>query len=103
MLYIFDSAEKLLSILPRDNILEAIHKEVLNGENIFRFVMSASDINAEYVREGNLVAFRDLDAYWQVFEIKNITDVHSEIFTRTAYCEHIFYELLDDIVEDKRL
>ena len=102
MLYIFDSAEKLLSILPRDNILEAIHKEVLNGENIFRFVMSASDINAEYVREGNLVAFRDLDAYWQVFEIKNITDVHSEIFTRTAYCEHIFYELLDDIVEDKR-
>ena len=29
-------------------------------------------------------------------------DLHGDGLTRTAFCEHIFYELLDDIVTDKR-
>ena len=81
---------------------DAVHKEVLNGENALTFVVPAGQSGAAYVLEGNLVAFKDLDSYWQFFEIKKIVDLHSDGLTRTAYCEHIFYELLDDIVTDKR-
>lgn len=80
----------------------AIHKEVLNGENIFQFTIPSKQIQTAYVQEGNLVAFRDLDSYWQFFEIKRLVDLHEDGLTRTAFCEHIFYELIDDIVTDKR-
>ena len=102
MLYIFDSAEKLITTLPKGSFFEAVHREVLNGENTFQFTISANSEHSEYVVEGNLVAFRDLDSYWQVFEVKRLVDVHGDGLTRTAYCEHIFYELLDDVVTDKR-
>jgi len=81
---------------------DAVHREVLNGENTLEFTVGGNLDDAEYVREGNLVAFRDLDSYWQFFEIKRLVDTHGDGLTRTAYCEHIFYELLDDIVTDRR-
>ena len=81
---------------------DAKHREVLNGENIFKFTIPANQASTSFVAEGNLVAFRDLDNYWQFFEIKRIVDLHGDGLTRTAFCEHIFYELLDDIVTDKR-
>ncbi len=81
---------------------ETKHREVLNGENTFRFTVPAGEADAAYVQAGNLVAFKDLDADWQIFEIKQLVDLHGDGLTRTAYCEHIFYELLDDIVTDKR-
>ena len=99
MLYIFDATEKLIETLPEGSFFDAVHREVLNGENTFEFTIPAG---SEYVIEGNLVGFRDLDSYWQVFEIKRLVDQHGDGLTRTAYCEHIFYELLDDIVTDKR-
>ena len=99
MLYIFDSTEKLITTLPKGSFFNAVHYEVLNGENTFEFTIPTG---SDYVVEGNLVAFRDLDSYWQVFEIKRLVDVHGDGLTRTAYCEHIFYELLDDIVTDRR-
>jgi phage minor structural protein len=81
---------------------DPVHREVLNSENVFQFVVPANQADAAYVQEGNLVAFKDLDAYWQLFEIKRLVDTHGDGLTRTAYCEHILYELLDDIVVDKR-
>ncbi len=81
---------------------DSIHREVLNGENTFTFTVPADKADAACIQEGNLVAFRDLDSYFQFFEIKRIIDKHGDGLTRTAYCEHIFYELLDDIVTDKR-
>ena len=81
---------------------DAVHYEILNGENTFRFTVPADQADAAYVLEGNLVAFRDLDSYWQVFEVKRLVDLHGDGLTRTVYCEHICYELLDDIVTDKR-
>jgi len=106
MLYVFNSAEQLQTVLKNDGdacpYYDAIHTEKLNGENVFIFTVPANHLDSQYVVEGNLVAFRDLDQNWQLFEIKRVTDVHGEGLTRTAYCEHIFYELLDDIVIDKR-
>ena len=80
----------------------AIHHEALNSENTFTFTVPAGHPFAQYVAEGNLVAFKDLDQDWQLFEIIRVTDVHGNGLTRTAFCEHAFYELLDDFIEDRR-
>ncbi len=81
----------------------AAHTEQLNGQNTFTFSVPADHANAQYVTEGHVVAFRDRDDYWQFFEICRVLDVHgSEGLIRTSYCEHVLYELLDDIVTDRR-
>ena len=69
MLYIFDNTETLITTLPKGSFFNAVHRQVLNGENTFQFTIPTG---SEYVVEGNLVAFRDLDSYWQVFEIKRL-------------------------------
>lgn len=81
---------------------DAVHTEKLTGENIFTFSVPANHQDAQYVTEGNLVAFKDLDGNWQLFEIKRVTDTHDDDLIRTAFCEHVFYELIDDFIEDKR-
>jgi phage minor structural protein len=82
--------------------LDAVHTEKLTGENTFSFSVPADHADAQYVTERNLVAFKDLDAVWQLFEIKRLVDLHGDGLTRTAYCEHAFYELIDDFIEDVR-
>lgn len=89
-------------MLPSGSFFDAVHREVLNGENTFNFTVPVNNTDTVYVEEGNYVGFKDLDSYWQVFEIKRIVDLHGDDLIRTAYCEHIFYELIDDIVTDKR-
>lgn len=81
---------------------DAVYTEKLTGENTFTFTVPADHVDASYVVEGNLVAFKDLDQNWQLFEIKRITDIHEDSLTKTVYCEHAFYELIDDFIEDIR-
>jgi len=106
MLYIFDKTEKLVAILNNDGnacpYWDAIHEEKLNGENTFSFSVPADHNDSQYVVEGNLVAFRDLDQNWQMFEIRRLLDQHGDDLTKTAYCEHVYYELIDDILTDVR-
>lgn len=131
MLYIFNAIEQLQAILKPDTSLshvsgseahflqpqfpaldrvpatacpyyDAIHTEKLTGENTFTFSIPADHSDAQFVTEGNLVAFKDLDLAWQLFEIKRVTDIHGDGLTRTAFCEHAFYELIDDFIRDVR-
>ncbi len=102
MLYLFDSDEKLVAVLPQDSFFSTKHYEKLNGDNTFTFSFPADKAEAAYIIEGALIGFKDLDSAWNIFEIKQITDLHGSSLTRTAYCEHIFYELLTNIVTDKR-
>lgn len=101
MLYVFNPSEELIATIPSTDYLSPKHKEILNGDNNFRFTIKTPE-HMPFLEEGNLVAFRDLDNYFQIFEIKTITDTHNQDFEKLVYCEHILYELLDDIVTDKR-
>ena len=107
MLHVFNPAEQLLAVYSQNNVAcpyyDAVHTEKLNGENTFVFTVTADHPDSRYTAEGNLVGFKDPDKDWQLYEIKHITDTHSgEGLTRTAYCEHVFYELIDDFIEDVR-
>lgn len=102
MLYIFNTNEELIDIIERGDILSAVHEEYLRGENILVFSVPGDSPKAQYVVEGVLVGFKDLDGIWQLFEITQIADEHSDTTVREAYCEHIFYELINDVIKDRR-
>lgn len=106
MLYVFDRNEKLIAILRNDGkacpYFDAVHTEKLTGENTFAFSIPADHPDGEYVQKGHFIAFKDLDDNWQMFEIMREEDTHEESKVRTFYCEHVFYELIYDFIEDKR-
>jgi len=101
-LFIFNSLEKIQAVL-KDNIKDPVWLEKVNGENTFDFSFPADDSKASYLSEGNLVAFKDDDGNFQLFEISKVNEVHSSNgILKTCHCENAFYELIDDWIEDKR-
>ena len=102
-IYIFNANEDLVAVLSQADFLNAKHYEKLNGDNTFTFSYPADMADAAYITEGYLAGFKDLDAAWNVFEIRTVADIHGQNgLERVAFCEHIFYELLTEIVTDKR-
>lgn len=101
-LYVFDLTETLLAILdPNDTIgpyYDAVHLEQLNKENSFSFKIPANNVKADSVIEGNLVAFKDLDGDFQLFEIKIINELHEDYIIKEVFCENAALELLDEII-----
>lgn len=101
LLYIFNSSEELTAIIPAADYFDAKHYEKLNGDNTFKFKIVNPNY-MPYLTVGSLVAFIDLDGYWQFFELKQVTDTHKNTFEKQVYCQHCLYELIDDIVTDVR-
>ncbi len=113
-LLVFNAAEQLQTVLSTDNpnscpFSEPVHFEKLATgaetiENNFTFEVPGDHSVAQYLKEGALVAFLDLDANWQLFEVKDVTDQDTTDgqLNKIIYCEHALYELIDDIIEDKR-
>ncbi len=111
---VFNAAEQLQTVLSTDNpnscpFSEPVHFEKLASgsetiENNFTFEVPADHSDAQYLKEGALVAFLDLDTNWQLFEVKDVTDQDTTDgqLNKIIYCEHALYELIDDIIEDKR-
>ena len=103
MLLVFDKNEVLQAVLSNDGaacpFFNPIHDEKINMENIFTFEIPASHVDSQFVIEGALIAFQDLDLNWQLFEIKRIVDIDDAAGTmKHVFCDHAFYELLGDIV-----
>ncbi|MCM3395960.1 phage tail spike protein [Cytobacillus oceanisediminis] len=101
-------SEGLLAVLKNDNsgkcpFFVGIHTEQLNKDHTFEFAVPVDHKAAAHVKENNLVAFKDEDGDFQLFQIYKIEEEHNgiEILTR-AYAEHAFFEMNDDIIEDLR-
>lgn len=105
MLYIFNSNEQLLTILSNHSnespaFWDDKHYEKLSGENIFSFSAFANNETSQYITEGNLVAWKDLDNYWQMFEIVRKVDTHENSLICDVECEHLSYEMIGDFAVD---
>lgn len=108
-LFILDGqSEGLLAVLQNDNsgkcpFFDAVHTEQLNKDHTLEFSVPADQEAAVYIKENNLVAFKDEDGDFQLFQIYKIEEEHNgiEIVTR-AYAEHAFFEMNDNIIEDLR-
>lgn len=83
---------------------DAWHTEQLNGENYLEFVVPGNHADAQYVKEGNLAAYKDPDGDWQLFEIAKPQDIRNDVSLKEIYAEHAFLEMLDDdLIMDRRL
>lgn len=78
--------------------INPIYTDKINLENTLDFDMPADHEDSQYVKEGALIAFLDLDNHYQVFAVKRITDVDQSGTFKSVYCENIYYELIGDIV-----
>lgn len=98
-LYLFGTDEVLESMIQEKDIISANHSEKLTGENFLNLEVP-SWIDAT---EGKFIGFHDRDDNFQMFEIKIVDeDDENGKQIKSCYCEHVFYELRDNIVEDKR-
>lgn len=106
MLYVFSSNEVLQAILAQDGgtcpYWDAVHTEELNIQSSFEFSCPANHKDAAYCVEGALVAFKDLDNNFQLFEIKRVEETHASELVKKCFCENAALELLDEHIEDVR-
>lgn len=109
-LFVFDGqSEQLLTVFSnRENeqcpYTVGVEDEQLNKDFLFEFSVPADHEDSVHVAEGNLIAFRDNDGDFQLFQIYKTEEIHNESGLEVmAYAEHAVYEIIDDIVEDLRV
>ncbi|SER00424.1 phage minor structural protein, N-terminal region [Virgibacillus subterraneus] len=99
-IYIFDSADKLLTILTE--YTEAPFDESTEKEVSFEIALPSDVEGTEHIIGGNQVAFRDLEGRFRLFDIKETDDEDGSNFEKRAFCSPAINELNDTIVEDVR-
>lgn len=101
-IYVFNLAETLVTVIDALDELcpfqDAFHLEQINRQNTFHFLIPANNEKANFIIEGNLIAFKDLDGDFQLFEIKIINEIHEDMILKDVYCEHAVFELLDELI-----
>lgn len=103
MIYVFNRSNEVVHIMAD---LSTMHNDVLteqlNGEYSYEFTVALKDVEANKLEEFNKIGFYK-DGDFKLFTIREIIDEKSDYGLRTVYCEHDFYNLIDNIVEDKRV
>ena len=109
-LYVFDKqSEELLAVLSNLNndqcsYQSAIVDEQLNKDFTLEFSIPHNHQDKDFILEGNLIGYYDLDHEFQLFQIYKTEEVHTvSSINLIVHCEHSVYELIDDIVEEKRV
>lgn len=102
-------SEELMMILKNDwgpegvPFYDAEWTEELNKANEFAFSFPAKGVQTAEIAEGNLAGFWDPDGNFQVYEIyKTEAEKEDGLFVR-VFSEHVFYELADEWIEDRRI
>lgn len=106
-IFIFNgSTEELIAVAGYEGampVLTAPSNEQLNKDFTLQVSVPADHENAVHIKEGNLIGYLDLDGDLQAFTIYKTEEIHGgATLEKVAYAEHLFYELLDDVVEDQR-
>ena len=109
-IFIFDGkSEELLTILSNKNNKRCSFTsteivEELNRDFTFEFSVPIKHADTQYILEGNLVSFQDLDGEFQLFQIYKTEEEHTpEGLQLKVYTEHAIYELTDDFTESLRV
>lgn len=108
------SSEKVVAVLgmaPRAcNYSEAVHTEQLFGpagvegqqvQHTLTLTVPGDHEDAQYLKVGNLLVFRDLDGNFQAFEISRTEEKHEAALQVTVFCHHVFVELRDEWIHGK--
>ena len=100
-IYIFNKEDELLSatkLYTRGKFTDTVSAEVE-----FELEISLSEDSSKFIKEGNQVAFKDLDRNFRLFTIREVDKETSDNDTVvTATCLPAREELIDAIIEDRR-
>ena len=103
MIFVFDKDNNFLErIDDLSCVLDDAKVEQLNGEYSFEFTVNIDSVLFPYLVEMNRVGFIKDDKF-DMFIIRTINDSKMDIASRNVYCEHLSYELHENIVEDRRV
>lgn len=80
------------------NVIEAIHKDEVNGEDSLTLIVPESNLI-----KGNRIVWRDKFMNWHEHIVNEISTIHAEgkIYS-SVYCENSINELLTDYLEELR-
>jgi len=112
LFYILDSSEVLLCVLSNElpgacPIIDLIVTQEAQEGGCYvdtcELIIPATHADAAYVTGGNYLVFKDLDDAWQEYKIIETERIDSGNGSQiVATCEHAFYELLGDFIDDIR-
>lgn len=100
--YILDRNEDLKAIISNDNsdnsiLYKSVVKEQLNKMYTLEMEVSATTPEAQYLVEENYILFKDTLGDWQLYVMKEVSEIHGADHTKEIYAEHASQELLDDL------
>lgn len=111
-LYVLDSGETLLTVVPIDintagehvPVFEAKHNQQVQGEDTLELLISAEHEQTTHMVEGNKLAYQDPDEpnLWHMFTIMKVVSTHDDELTNLVIAENVWYELMYDPIEDER-
>jgi phage minor structural protein len=100
-IWIFDYAEKLISIVDITKVRSAHQIEKITGESSFEISLPNNLDDSVNAVVGNYFGFYDLDNEFCMYEILSVEETEAqEGITKLCKCENVYYELRDNIIED---
>lgn len=93
---LFDRWDNQIGVV--GDIVSAIHKDELNGEDSLTLTLASCDLV-----KGNRIVWRDKFGVWHEHIVSDLKDVHEDgkLYT-IAYCESSLAELFTDYIEELR-
>lgn len=106
MLKIFDNNYQCVGILNIEGNIDEItpyfddkyYQNLATGAETFEFTTLGNSKQAQHLKIGNHIAFKDYEGITRLFSIINVEDEHEEEYLKTVYCEICGLELLNDIL-----
>lgn len=106
-IYLFDQDERLKAMLGGEApgacpFFDAVFRERLNGEISLEFSVPARHEDAALIAEENLVAIRDMDGLFRLFQIREIQENRTGGTIRAVCEDAAIAELNDEVIEGGR-
>jgi phage minor structural protein len=105
MLFILDKSETVVGILNEMGDItrstpfydDKYVPNLDNGSETYEFTTMANSPQGKFIEVGNYVAFMYKDKY-KLFTIVEVTETHETTLLKTAYCECVGLELLNEVI-----
>jgi phage minor structural protein len=105
MIFILDKKEEIVGVLSNTGDLskttpyfdDLFTEDLETASSTFEVTTLGHTKEAHYLQVGNYLAFKD-EGGFQLFQITEVTEEHSDTLLKTAYCEGVCMELINEVI-----
>ena len=106
-LYILNREEKVVGVLSNEGennfLSSAVLTDELNKIKTLDLEVASISTDVEQVKEENFILLKDITEAWNLFIIKEVSEVHGNDTVKTVYCEDSSQELLDEVFQHEQI